>query len=166
MKLTNHDRAVFVRAVMDDVPQIDYNEQAQAIVEAAALRTLPADVAKLYGNKKLRGFLKTNVYYHTPGELRSVSIPINVTLEPAEDLALEELAEGLGAQNALRAALKDKLLGAIHACSTLNVAKKMLPEFLQYLPQERQPNVADRSMPVVANVVADLVKAGWPKGKS
>lgn len=27
MRLTNSDREAFVRAVMDDVPQVDYNEQ-------------------------------------------------------------------------------------------------------------------------------------------
>ena len=38
-----------------------------------------------------------------------------------------------------------------------------LPEFEKYLPADEPAAV--RSLPVVANVVADFVKAGWPKGK-
>ena len=30
MKLTKSDREAFVRAVLDDVPQVDYREQMQA----------------------------------------------------------------------------------------------------------------------------------------
>ena len=38
-----------------------------------------------------------------------------------------------------------------------------LPEFAHYLPAEDAP--AGRSLPVVANLVTDFVKAGWPKDK-
>ena len=40
----------------------------------------------------------------------------------------------------------------------------MLPEFEKYLPADEQK--ALRSVPVVANLVADFTKAGWPKDKA
>ena len=44
-------------------------------------------------------------------------------------------------------------------------ALEILPEFAKYLPQERDGKVI-RSMPVIANLVADLMQAGWPKDKA
>lgn len=38
-----------------------------------------------------------------------------------------------------------------------------MPEAEKYLPKEAKSST---NVPAVANVVADLVKAGWPKGKT
>jgi hypothetical protein len=39
-----------------------------------------------------------------------------------------------------------------------------LPEFEKYLPEDEAQAV--RALPVVTNVVADFVKAGWPTKKA
>ena len=40
----------------------------------------------------------------------------------------------------------------------------MLPEFEKYLPSETP--ALDRTVPAVANVVTDFMRAGWPKGQA
>ena len=62
-----------------------------------------------------------------------------------------------------RQALKQKLHGAVMACSTLNSLKKALPEFINYFPTEQQPT---KNLPALANLTTDLVKLGWPKDKT
>lgn len=61
-------------------------------------------------------------------------------------------------------ALKAKLTAAIAACFTLKQAKERLPEFVKYLPTDRD-STGTSNLPAVANLVADLVQLGWPKDK-
>jgi hypothetical protein len=39
-----------------------------------------------------------------------------------------------------------------------------LPEFEKYFPAEDAP--ISKNLPALANMVADLTKLGWPKGKT
>jgi hypothetical protein len=60
--------------------------------------------------------------------------------------------------------LRSKLKGAAYACTTTKQLRELLPEFDKYLPEEVAASA--RSLPVVANIVAEFTKAGWPsKGK-
>ena len=61
--------------------------------------------------------------------------------------------------------LRKQLTAVIASCTTLKQAKKALPEFVKYLPEE-PGSAIDRTLPVVGNLVADLSKAGWPKKDS
>lgn len=88
MRLTKSDKEAFVRAVMDDVPMVDYDEHRHSAL------------------------LCQRVFAET--------------------------------------------------CSTLKTAKERLPEFEKYLPTERG-TTGTINLPV-ANTVADLINAGWPKG--
>jgi hypothetical protein len=47
--------------------------------------------------------------------------------------------------------------------STRKALVAALPEFEKYLPAEVEAPV--RSLPAIANVVAEFTKAGWPKGE-
>ena len=58
--------------------------------------------------------------------------------------------------------LRKQLTAVIDSCNTLKQAKAALPEFVKYLPGE-PGNAIDRTLPVVGNLVADLMKLGWPK---
>lgn len=60
--------------------------------------------------------------------------------------------------------LRKQLTAVIASCTTLKQAKEALPEFIKYLPKE-PGSAIDRTLPVVGNLVADLVKAGWPAKK-
>lgn len=41
MRLTNYDREAFVSSALDDVPSVDYDEQAQTLWKAFVRNTLP-----------------------------------------------------------------------------------------------------------------------------
>lgn len=167
MKLTNSDREAFIRAVLDDVPQVNYNEQCRTLVMAWAVARLPADVAAAY--KSNPGFI-TLAYVQTPGCLSSHYAP---GLDPIYNLdavapelwaQLTPLSYAAKEQEATNKALREQLKGAIFSCTTLKKAKEMLPEFEKYLPADRD-GVSDRAMPMISNLVATLVEAGWPKSQ-
>ena len=163
MKLTKTMREAFVRAAMQDVPSIDYVEKARVIVtkrEQAFLKKAGLDSADPnrliyksanfgpYGNSHsfaVRGL--------SPDEIRGIEADESIKALIAQH---KDQKEGLDA-------LRTKLSGAIEACTTREQAAEALPEFEKYLPSD-EPK-ALRSLPALANVASDFVKAGWPKGQ-
>ena len=76
--------------------------------------------------------------------------------------ALDALDAPCRAQKETVSKLRSEVKALIAACHTLKQARERLPEFAKYLPAERSP--APKQNPLmVANTVADLTKAGWPK---
>lgn len=169
MKLTKSDRDAFVRAVMDDVPQVDYDEEAKKLAQAALLDAMPKKVRAAY-DAHPEYFKSKSV--ETPYHLRDLhvfGVPdsggygclrtdsfIEVWAE------LQHLAERKDAQKEKLSRLREKLAAVIGGCSTLKQAQERLPEFIKYLPADRT-GTGVSGLPVVANVVADLTAAGWPK---
>jgi hypothetical protein len=167
MKLTKSDREAFVRAVMDDVPTIDYNEQCRSIVKAWGISTLPEELQPIA--KKHPEFFGTRYIYAPSGldNLYAIAHPdfgnsMMRHKSPEEYAKVEALGEASRKQNETRNALREKLTATIGACSTLKQAKERLPEFEKYLPAER--GVTGTINLPVANLVAELMNAGWPKG--
>ena len=167
MKLTNVDREAFIRAVLNDVPQVDYSEQCRSLVTKWAISRLPEAVHSAY---KTHPSLFSTAYIQTPGHLSSVYAPgtdaiYNLDMVAPELWAqLVELSHAAKEQEMTNKALREQLKGAIFSCTTLKKAKEMLPEFEKYLPADRD-GVSDRAMPVISNLVATLVEAGWPKSQ-
>ena len=166
MRLTKHDREVFVRTVMDDVPQVDYVEQARSLFNKWAIEALPEDLRAAY-EKHPDHF--QHWYSHTPfGAMYSV-MPADWkghgfgTVSPEKFSQMKQLAEKRDVQERALAALKSKVIGLIESCATLKIAKERLPEFEKYLPAER--GVSTTANLPVANTLADLCAAGWPKDK-
>lgn len=168
MKLNNTIRDAFVRAVMDDVPSVDYDELAAKKVQDHAYQHLPPEIRKIYDKPAQRGYLK-ETHTCTPSLLRDVyAVTANPTYYWAKDVPnlwveLEALAEQKAAQRAARDELKGKLQSVAYSVTTRKALEAALPEFAQYLPAEA---VVSKNLPAVANVVADFVKAGWPKEKT
>lgn len=165
MQLTKTDRLAFVRAVMDDVPRVDYNEKAQALVQK--LFRAGSDPVFLKIIDEYGAHFK-HTYIETPEGLSNAVILGDVVgfnievLYPNEWLALEALGLLNTKQNEQRTKLRAEVSGIIEGCKTLKQAETRLPELKKYLPVDRNgPQTAN--LPV-ANVVASLVKAGWPKG--
>lgn len=104
-------------------------------------------------------------FHHPAGALRHVKAhaPTSMSLKGDQKVwkKLEALAGQLHRQQQTRSALKDRLRSVAYACSTRKALLAALPEFEKYLPEDEP--AALRTLPVVANVVADFVKAGWPK---
>ena len=173
MNLNQYDRSAFVKAVMDDVPSVDYKQRALDMTIAAVLKLLPKEVRAVY--KLCPEYLDKNSP-NTPGGLDEPYMPTPRTESGSSDYnciskrdpetwaKLEELAELNKAQHNQRDALENKLIAVIGACRTLKQAQERLPEFAKYLPAERGTTGVS-NLPV-ANVIADLTAAGWPKGNA
>lgn len=162
MKLTKTDREAFVRAVMDDVPQVDYDEQAKKLATSLALASIPKRIQDVYNDKEQRSYL-SRPYIGLPHPLQAFYGPPHEGVEFYKNDELKALAAKLADQNAAREALRLDITSMIAACSTLKQAEERLPEFAKYLPAERGSSGL-ANLPV-ANVVASLTKAGWPKGQ-
>lgn len=151
MKLTRSDRAAFVHAVLQDVPAEDWRAQFDAVTRD---EVLPLVVAHPH----------VAVVRHAWGG--NANVFLKDCPETADVRAkLAAITEAQDAEYTARTALQRKLEAAIGACSTLAAAQKALPEFEKYLPKDRTTTGAT-SLPVVANLVADLTKLGWPKDKA
>lgn len=165
MRLINADREAFIQAVLDDVPQIDYDEVARSKINAWAVSRMPEALAKAY--KEYPGFFK-NGYYYTPGSLNgcyAVGEDSRYDIEDRDPVLwkeLEELANQKTEQSNKLRDLRVQLRGVIFSCTTLKKAEELLPEFKKYLPADRDGQT-DRKMPVISNLVATLTEAGWPK---
>jgi hypothetical protein len=165
MKLSNYHRQTFVDAVMNDVPYIEYSEQARTLICAEAASQLPAEIKKIYDNKESRGWLVASTHVTTPKNLSSVCAVANDYYAPSPELqaTLEELSRLAGVQDDARSNLRAQVKATIAACSTRAKALKVMPEFEKYLPSD---DSTTSNLPAVANLAAELIKAGWPKGKA
>lgn len=173
MKLTNHIREAFVRAAMADVPEVDYQEAIQKAAMAAVLEALPPSIRKAWDDKDMRPYIRT-AYRHF-GDVTVAELPgyggsryggndsASPVISAKNAKSIEALAAKKTTQEETRAELQRKLKGAAFACSTRKGLAELLPEFEKYLPADEP--AAIRTLPVVANIVADFAKAGWPKGK-
>lgn len=166
MKLTNLDRDSFIRAVMNDVPLENFSEKAHALIKAAHEKWLPEPIRLVYADEKLRRqFLKVTYIRHSQ-HIESLSLYAAEGFEIIANKTLNEKVSELATKSRLqsekRQALSQKLKSVIHSCNTLKQAQELLPEFVKYLPQDRDGKVT-RNVPAVGNLVADLAEAGWPK---
>lgn len=167
MRLTKSDKEAFVRAVMDDVPQIDYDEIVRSKVHAWALSVMPDEVRTAY--LKYPEYIETYCV-STPRWCTSVYAPVPAHVHDLATRAPElweeliKLGEQKKEQTALHNSLEVKVTGLIETCSTLKRAKELLPEFVKYLPADRDTNGVLANLPV-ANTVTDLMLAGWPKDR-
>lgn len=169
MRLTNIDREAFVTSAMDDVPMVDYDTPAEKLVMDHLKATVPVDLQNAIAK------------YPEWFDAHRVDMPANIAdfntrlvsryrdvrniVTPAVFDALREMSSKAGTQKSHRLELERKLRGAINGVNTLKQALETLPEFAKYLPTDRDGNKKCRQMPVVANLVTDLMAAGWPKGK-
>lgn len=160
MKLTKNLREAFVRAVMADVPKVDYREQIQKVATTAAVAMLPSAVAAAY--KLFPEYIETrhvyvgSMYVYVP----AAESPVFSGDIKQELSQLEALHE---AQEESRNALRTKLNAAANSVTTRKALAELLPEFEKYLPADER--TATLNLPAVANIVADFVQAGWPKGQ-
>lgn len=165
MKLTNTIRDAFIRAALDDVPKIDYFDQACSLVLADSIAQLPPKVQAIAKDKSLSHFIEAGGH-HISGigyvtAYRGRSMDYRPTAETAKKL--DALRDAASKQDASRDALRSKLHAVAYSVSTRKALADLLPDFAKYLPADEA--AALRTAPVVANVVADFVKAGWPKNK-
>jgi hypothetical protein len=165
MRLTNTMRDAFVRAAMDDVPSVDYDEQIRSLAVKTAVAALPAKVQAVWKDADTKHHLETS-YINFRHARVSLQIPGAVGDGSARthvETVCAPLAEKAIEQTKARDELQRRLHAVAYSVSTRKALVDALPEFEKYLPADEP--AAIKTLPVIANVVADFVKAGWPKGK-
>jgi hypothetical protein len=162
LKLTNYMRDAFVRAVMDDVPEVDYKQQIRDTALKAAVEAMPAKLRTVWDDPKLQDCIAVGHTYLTDCVYKNLPVypGIEEALKAQTDV-LEALHAKHHAQEDQRYELRTKVKAVAYSAKTRKQLAEMLPEFEKYLPADEA--AAIRTLPVVANVVAELVAAGWPK---
>lgn len=168
MRLTNTLRKAFVRAVMDDVPSVDYQERARDLMAKAAEQNLPEALGRAIAlDPSIRDWIESR--FHHVGKYPLSGMFLRGTREALDQLDKDEvlqeqlqvLSDALAEQNKCRCQLQEKMEGIAASCTTRKQLLEALPEFEQYLPAETA--ASSRSVPALANLLADLTAAGWPK---
>lgn len=173
MRLTNPLRNAFVHSVMNDVPQIDYDEEVTKILTEWAVSIMPPKVKAVWQDKELRDCIETfnftqtlmddeggdvHVYGHYIPALTDQhnGVPREIQLKIIElyKLDLE--------QRVVIRDLRKRVEAVAYSCTTTKGLLKAMPEFEKYIPKD--PEGPTKGVPAVANLVTDLIKAGWPKG--
>lgn len=163
MRLTNLIRDSFVAAAMQDVPKVDYEKQIVALYQRAMIDAMPPELVGHY-NKNKKWFRHS--YKHVHGLSTSFEIVCPdfdpPPLKPEQQKQIDELVAAHKAQRATLNDLRTKLHGVAYGVTTRKALVEALPEFEKYLPKEDEK--PSKSLPALANLVADFTKAGWPKG--
>ena len=169
MRLTNTIREAFVRAAMNDVPETDYEEAAQKVAKEALFASLPMAVKKMTRDSTQSQYLNreyitmptrfSNFHYFCQQHGNSI---IRESM-PDVWAKILELHAKHEQQIKDRRELQTKLSAVANSVTTRKALVAALPEFEKYLPADEEKAI--RTLPVVANVVADFTKAGWPKQK-
>lgn len=171
MKLTNYMRDAYVKAVLADTPNEFkvLEERAHKLVLDAFVAKLPAAVQRLWKTREMQHYIRVISYSFTQSTHGAFFTSVAVPSGRGDDgLALEVVAQvrdlGLRATEVTveREEMRGKFKAAAYACGTRKQLAEIMPEFEKYLPTE--PVAAAKSELAVTNVVADFVKAGWPKG--
>ena len=160
MKIDKYVRQSIVRAIMADVPKPDKTKR-RAELQAAIVKAMSPEVRKVF--KTTPGALKTQYFgdlvYDSHGWSTRDLVVGDVT-----SAKLDELSKPYKDEDEAIYAANSKLAGAIEGCTTRKSLMTRLPEFEAYFPAEEAP--LSKSVPALANMVADLSKLGWPKGKT
>lgn len=162
MKLTNYMRDAFVRAVMDDVPEVDYKQQIRDTALKAVVFAMPAKLRAVWDDPELCESFNTSYtrvtdcVYEVLPKFRGVEEVLK-----AQAGVLEALHAKHRTQENQRYELRTKVKTIAYSAKTRKQLVEMLPEFEKYLPADEAATI--RTLPMVANVVAELMAAGWPK---
>lgn len=156
MKLSKMTKEAIVRAIWNEVPEIDYKARKEAI-QASLVELFTPEVKALY--KTQPGALNT-VYCNPLSSFGGYYEDRHITVADLTEEQIQAVLEPYNQEDMARREAHNKLTALVMGCSTRNQLVKLLPECEKYLPAEAS---TDRSLPVVANVISDMTKLGWPK---
>lgn len=165
MRLTKNHKEAFVKAVMQDVPHVDYKEHARD-----RIKKLVADARKRAGVDKMDDERLDSCFvaftngkgYSEGTAIIARGLTVREVKEIQNDAQARALIDKHNEQKTARTELEAAVRAAIAGCTTRQQAKKLMPEFEKYLPTEHSTGI-DRSVPAIANMAAKLTAAGWPK---
>ena len=160
MRLDKYAKQAIVKAIMADVPKPD-KVKRRADLQAAIVKAMSPDVRKVF--KSTPGALKVDYFNDLLYDGMTWSTRELVVGDVPEG-KLKELTKPYRDEDEAIRNAKAKLEGAIEGCNTRKALMTRLPEFEKYYPAEDAP--MSKNLPALANVMADLSKLGWPKGKT
>lgn len=147
MRLTNHIRDVFVKAVMQDIPNQD-EDKVKTLLQDALYAAMSADVRR--------------VYRKCPKALRTEYLNINRRgfTFIVGDADWSKIREQLPEYQAIQARVEfsRKLKATLNSFTTVKQVRDAFPELAHHLPSESKPTM---SLPATSNLVADMIKLGW-----
>ena len=164
MRLIKSQKEAFVRAVIQDIPVIDFNQQCREIMEKSLKKIIPKHVQDFAA--KNPGWIELG-YYSTPSSFSNFAFIMprshhTYIVRDKDAEAWQKLVELGNLEQEQKQKIKQverQLQGAIYSCTTLKQALEQLPEFKKYLPSEEEPS---KNLPV-ANIVSELNALGFPK---
>ncbi len=156
MKLSKMTKEAIVRAIWNEVPEVDYKARKEAI-QAALVEMFASEVKAIY--KKRPNALHKGIYSGVFSYEMSYQERYLIVADLTEE-QINSVLDPYTEEDAARTRAKDKLKELVMGCSSRKQLVNLLPECEKYLPAEAS---TDRSLPVVANVIADMTKLGWPK---
>lgn len=193
MQLNKAHKAGIVNKIMDDIPQTNYGEIINRLVQAKAYELMPDEVKAVYDNEATRIYLSQRycaVYGEYTGSVGYVYWGAKTThdtlylnrahyndadsaltkeLLAEVQVPLKECVRLAGEQGRARNSMREKLQTMLAGIRTLKQAKDMLePELHKYLPVEppKDSRPAQASTALVPYVVANLREMGWPKDEA
>lgn len=164
MRLNQSHKGAIIRAIMDDVPKVDYGRKFKELVNgywnAYALPAVKAMVEREQTDQLNRQFWSA-IGLDSVCTFGKVELP--EVAQAAYKSSVAELTEKKAEQGKSRRELRAKIAATVNSCSTLKQLKERLPEFEAYFPKDQA--TATQNLPV-ANLIADLQAAGWPKDQT
>lgn len=148
MRLTNHIRSVFVKAVMQDIPKPDYQKIGDDLQEAL-YAAMSADVRRVY--RKVPKALRTGYEYNFDERGGGRTFIVG-------DADFEKVKEPFVQQSAAWSSFRKKLTSAIEVFTTVKQVRDAFPELAHHLPSESKPTA---QLPATSNLVEEMVKLGW-----
>ena len=158
MRLTNYMRDAFISAAMNDVPQEDFEGQKRSLLMTAAISCLPPKVRALYDDPATRDFVCLAQLGY---EYNYTHVPGLGTLPEGTVEKYAELKKQDNEQDDRMRQLRNQLHGVAYSARTRKALVALLPEFEKYLPADDE--AVCKTLPAIANVMADFARAGWPK---
>lgn len=147
MKLTTYHKDAIIRAICDDLPKSDDKVTANRLQDAI-YKAMSPECKRLY-NKNPKALRNWQFYEVFEEHGRTLVVG---------DADYEAAAAPFAAEKKARSDLRNKVRHAVYGCTTRKQLVDRYPEFSKYAPSEHG---VCTTLPVPANVIADLVKAGW-----
>lgn len=164
MKLSQSMKERIVAKIMADVPQHDYQAEADKTILPIAIARLPMHVQRLYKSEH-RSYLHFYSVRPSGGGVY-ISIPTTGWIQAGHTIGVlgeegaaefDRLGKAAIAQKVRRKELQRELMGNIKSCTTVASFKAKFPNLAAYAPEQEAP---------VANLPAtqvfdNLAALGW-----
>lgn len=170
-KFTNYQRDAFIRSVLNETPQIDYDTLIRNRLQEILVAKVDNKLQAIYKDKELRkhlglSYVSFNGAKYFSAKLYFVDGEFSLKmLSKEEQEEIHKLLADYKDQDTDRNKLKEKLRGVIYSYTSIKKAHECMPEFAKYLPQYSKPESKQFYAPAINDLVTDLVKAGWPDKK-